>query len=200
MPSFTTFYRAIVMLAVGVIVVKGWQVYGPTTDQVKSFAVRAIEMAEAAWNNEQPTDASPSERDDPRLAAAPVAANIVAPAPLFAAAHSEAQGVAASASAKEITPVAAEVAARGSLPAGVADRLPPLYSRLESLGASDPQLAPWGASGQMYRFCCRASLADSPALARHFEAVAVEPLSAVEQVVMKVEAWRNIRPDKTAVR
>ena len=33
MPSFTTIYRAAVMLAVGAIVFKGWQMYGPPAEQ-----------------------------------------------------------------------------------------------------------------------------------------------------------------------
>jgi hypothetical protein len=73
-------------------------------------------------------------------------------------------------------------------------RMPLLLARLEQLGAVDPQLAAWGSSGNLYRFCCRAALAGSPSYARHFEAVAAEPLAAVEQVVSKVETWRTEQP------
>jgi hypothetical protein len=121
------------------------------------------------------------------LAVAPVPASIppsaVEPAPLFSAATEAAE------------PAGAEAADAASLSNAAADRLPQLYSRLESLGVSNPQLAPWGSSGQMYRFCCRAALVETPALARHFEAVAPEPVLAVEQVVAKVEAWRAIQGD-----
>jgi hypothetical protein len=163
-----------------------------------------MEMASATWNDVQPKEADPTARHDPRRAASPVAspaASVVEPAPLFSATPSEVQGDRASVSAvAAVPPAAADVADAASLPAGVADRLPPLFSRLEALGVTDPQLAPWGLSGQMYRFCCRASWAGTPAFTRHFEAVAAEPLSAVEQVVAKVEAWRNIQHDETAVR
>ena len=187
MPSITTLYRAIVMIAAGVIVVKGWQLYGPTTEQVKSFGVGALEKAQLTWNNLQPTATEPTAAAaDPRLAAPPVPAavapSLVESAPLFSAATT-------------VEPAGAETVDAASVSNEVADRLPQLYSRLESLGVSHPQLAPWGSSGQMYRFCCRASLSDSPALARHFEAVASQPVSAVEQVVAKVEAWRAIQRD-----
>jgi hypothetical protein len=145
-------------------------------------------MAQVAWSNVQPSAAEPSSSasiDDPRLAAAPVTApapaSVMEPAPLI------------SPKLDALVPAAVEVANADSLPAGVSDSLPPLYSRLEELGASDPELGTWGSTGQMYRFCCRAALADTPAFARHFEAVAAEPLAAVEQVVAKVEAWRAIQ-------
>jgi hypothetical protein len=51
----------------------------------------------------------------------------------------------------------------------------------------------------MYRFCCRASWAGTPAFTRHFEAVAAEPLAAVEQVVAKVEDWRAAQSDSATL-
>lgn len=190
MPSFTTIYRAFVMIAAGAIAVKGWQLYGPTTEQVKSFGVRAVEVAQTAWTNLQPNEPEPTAPpDDPRLAAASVAApapaTVAEPAPLFVTAQDS------------LEPIAAEVATEDPVPASPAgaDGLPLLYSRLEELGASDPQLGPWGSSGQLYRFCCRAALGDTPTFARHFEAVADEPVAAVKQVVAKVEAWRSVQGD-----
>ncbi len=184
MPSFTTIYRALVMIAAGVIVVKGWQLYGPTNEQVKSFGVQALEAAQTAWNNLRPSEAPPASHHDPRLAAAsaaaPAAVSVADTAPLLA---TEVGGL----------EPAAEVAGGDAVPAEVADDLPALYSRLQELGASDPQLGPWGSSGELYRFCCRAAVADTPAVARHFEAVAPEPLAAVEQVVAKVAAWRAVQ-------
>jgi hypothetical protein len=70
------------------------------------------------------------------------------------------------------------------------ERMPTLLARLERLGATDPQLAAWGSGGKLYRFCCRAALAETSQYTRHFESVAAAPLVAVEQVVAKVEAWR----------
>ena len=64
-------------------------------------------------------------------------------------------------------------------------------SRLEQLGGADPKVAPWGSSGHLFRCCCQAPLANSPAVTQHFESVAAEPALAVEQVVAKVEAWRT---------
>jgi hypothetical protein len=180
MASFTTIYRAIVMVAAGIILVKGWQLYGPSTEQVKSLGARAAEMAHVAWSNLQSSEAQPVRMgEDPRLAAAPpasvIAASVVESAPLFSgpSGHEEA-----------VAPITE------SSPAGGVDRLPALYSQLKELGAFDPQMTAWGSSGQMYRFQCRAALGDTPAFARHFEAVAAEPLAAVQRVVANVEAWR----------
>lgn len=210
MPSFTTVYRAIVMVAAGVIVVKGWQLYGPTTEQVKSFGVRSIEMANVAWNNLLPTGPeSTAAVADPRLSAATAPApatataptSVIEPAPLLSVPGGEVGDAAAGVAATDaVVAPATEDFKAALLPAGVTDRLPPLLSRLEELGATDPQLAPWGSSGEIYRFCCRATLADTPGFSRHFEAVAAEPLSAVEQVVAKVEAWRATQRDGVAIR
>ncbi|MEX2308163.1 MAG: hypothetical protein WD738_11250 [Pirellulales bacterium] len=199
MPSFTTIYRAIVMVAAGVIVVKGWQLYGPTTEQLKSAGVRTIELASAVWNQTQPAEASGSAAD-PRLtapakpAAATAPTGVIEPAPLMSPAAGNVDNLPGGASGLATTePRVDELVKATSAAAddaGVSDRLSPLYSRLKELGASDPQLGPWGSSGEMYRFCCRAALADTPAFTRHFEAVAAEPVGAVEQVVAKVEAWR----------
>jgi hypothetical protein len=68
-----------------------------------------------------------------------------------------------------------------------------LLTRLAELGGIDPALEPWGTSGNLYRFRCRAALADSPQITRHFEAVAAEQLVAVENVVAEVQSWRAER-------
>ena len=207
MPTFSTIYRAIVMIAVGVIVVKGWQLYGPTNEQAKSFGVRALDMAQSAWNNtQQPATESSGPAADPRMVIQP-AAPIVAP-PLQTAPPLQAPlepilpvtGLVPQPSDVPATTVPSPgITMEGTevLPIEVTERLPLLYAKLEQLGGADPQLAPWGSSGELFRFRCRASLADTPAYARHFEAVAAEPVLAVEQVVAKVEAWRI---DQVAVR
>lgn len=187
MPSLTTLYRAIVMVVAGVIVVKAWQLVGPTNEQVKSATVRAVELASLAWDSVQPSPQAPSN-PDPRLAAVPRASEPatahVEPAPLFEPDQNEANSI----DSGELA--AAAVEPSETAPAS-ADPLSPLYSRLESLGVTEPQLAPWGANGQLYRFCCRAAWADTPSFTRHFEAVAEQPVAAVEQVVAKVEDWRR---------
>jgi hypothetical protein len=80
------------------------------------------------------------------------------------------------------------------------DRLPDLMNRLEQLGGIDPQLVAWGNSGQMYRFCCQATLSDVPNVKRHFESVSAEPLAAVEEVVAKLEQWRTEEQDRSHLR
>ena len=224
MLSLTTLYRAVVMVAVVTIVYQGWKHFGPSTEQVKSIAVQAVELAGRAWNETRPAaPAGPNLAIDPRVSAAEPAV----PAPALTAeptppaklppsvgvpplANAPARGMpnaptnpladpriaapplspapAADAEQKtqEITPVTGTTAGEGE-----GDRLQTLYSELEQLGAHDPQLKPWGNSGQLYRFRCSASLADTPELSRHFESVAAEPVVAVREVVAAVDAWRT---------
>ena len=76
--------------------------------------------------------------------------------------------------------------------AEMADDLPALCFAVDERWASAiSSLHPGARAGELYRFCCRAKLADTPFHTRHFEAVAAEPVAAVEQVVAKVEAWRT---------
>jgi hypothetical protein len=211
MPSFTTIYRAAVMLAVGAIVFKGWQLYGPSAEQVKSVAVSAVDMAQTAWKSYQsPTkDAHPaadSRGGAPAFAkgtqqpAADVA--IVPPAlstqsltpnpPVDVAPI----GSASPATQSPITPLGATSPAASTND----ERVHALLSRLEQLGGADPKLASWGSSGHLFRCSCQAPLANSPAVTQHFESVASEPALAVEQVVAKVEAWRTAQRSGGALR
>jgi len=193
MPSFTTVLRAAVMLVAAIVVVKGWQLYGPTTQQLKSWTAQLAEQVHIALS------------DRPQLA--PVATESVSESKSFAAAPVSLPDVAAPASHfdatefAEVPPLTPEAAngrapGRNNLPpasqaASVeSEQMPRLLARLERLGAVDPQLATWGSGGKLYRFCCGAALAETPQYTRHFESVAADPLVAVEQVVAKVEAWR----------
>ncbi len=192
MPSLTTVYRAIVMIVAGVIVVQGWQLYGPSAEQVTTFATAAFEKAQAAWNGSGQQAASTSSvAVDPRGAAPPLAEAAAVVPPSIG-------------SAPQLVPLpnaGADTTTGISEPAGVApvpstptteeDAVAKLLTQLQTLGAADAQIVDWGSSGQLYRCCCRAKFAETSPLARHFEAVADERTAAVEQVVAKVEAWRT---------
>ena len=80
MPSLTTIFRAVVMLAVGAIVFKGWQLYGPSAEKVKSVAARAVDMAQAAWKNFQTPDKEAHSATDTRGGAPPFAQTSQPPA------------------------------------------------------------------------------------------------------------------------
>ena len=201
--SLSTIYRAIVMIATGVIVVKGWQLYGPSNEKVRSIAVEAIEMAQTAWNRSQQNRSDSTAAADPRpvapLLAAAQPAGVVNVSPPSVTADADSQSAQGAAIPDANVP-AATIDNMASLAATEADRLPPLLSRLQEIGGADPQLAPWGTSGQLYRFCCRAKMDNMPALSRHFEAVAPEPVAAVEAVLAKVEAWRTAQHEQAMPR
>jgi hypothetical protein len=183
-----TLFRAVVMVATGVIVVKGWQLYGPTNEQVKVFAVNAMEKTQTAWHQwGSETPAPQSLANDPRPQAAPLNVPSLSAEQMSAPAFA---GTAAPPTAPALTaapPLATEEVSQPEQ--GEPDKLPALFARLEEIGCSEPQLGAWGTSGQLYRCSCQAQVGDS-AFVRHFEAVAEEPVAAVEQVVAYVEAWQ----------
>lgn len=202
-----TIFRLVVMLAVGAGAVKGWRLYGPTNEQVKTALTQAIDMAQSAMHGRDNANNANDPRLTQQLGTTP---SSLAPTPIASApplAMPSVQGDApkllsnmapaassppASASPAPITPI---VEAPGAGAAVTGDRMPQLMSKLQQLGAADTNLAPWGNDGHMYRFTCKAPLANAPAMTQHFESVAAEPTLAVEQVVAKVEAWRVAQRD-----
>jgi hypothetical protein len=187
MPSFQTVFRAVVMVAVGAAAVKGWRLYGPTNEQVKSAVAQAVEVVQSAiQSRQQATTAVP----DPRVAPIAVAPGIVPPAAPLVQAEAP----------KLLPDSGAMPAVETASPPLAGDRMPELMTRLQKLGAADTNLAPWGSGGNLYRFSCRAPLANAPAMTQHFESVAAEPEVAVEQVVAKVEAWRVAQRDGGTLR
>jgi hypothetical protein len=210
MPSMQTIFRAVVMVVVGAVVVKGWQLYGPTNEQVKKTFVQGKEMVNSFIDSHQQD--SGNVMTDPRLApprpgmgnsgSAPVAmaSPLAAPTPM---AQTEApkllpESVVAppmQAAPAPITPAATATPFDKSTQAtDSTDRVSELISHLRQLGAAETNLTPWG-GGKLYRFSCRAPLASAPAMTQHFESVAAEPEKAVAEVVAKVEAWRVAQRD-----
>jgi hypothetical protein len=195
MPSMTTLYRFVVMVAVGIIVVTGWKHFGPSTEQMKSFAVAGIEKAKAAWNKSGDGPDANAAVADPRTAAQSLVGNT--PSPVSGATSQP------PAAAPQLVPLANSGqdelfgigATTGEAPAQAANQagaggVEPLLAKLQEIGGADAKVVEWGSSGELFRCSCRAKSDASP-LARHFEAVAAEPVAAVEQVVAKVEAWRS---------
>ena len=195
MPSLRTVFRAVVMVSVLAVVVKGWMLYGPSREQVASLGVRAIELGDsllAQFREPAPTESDPQVAPPPFVAAPaePVgpAAQRLPPTLTPPPAPSEVQLAAA---AEPAAPALAQSATPPPLePAGSDARLEAALAQLDQLGVGQHELRPWGTSGQLYRFCCSAAWGNSPGYSRHFEAVATEPVVAVEQVVGQIAAWR----------
>jgi hypothetical protein len=192
MPTMTTMFRAIVMIAAGFVVVKGWQHYGPSTEQMKSLAGAALEKAQAAMDDSESPSGAPANdpRAVPQMSLTPPPAGTVVPslapeAPKLVPIDDPGQA------AVNPTETASAAAPSVATEAAPVDPVQPLLTRLQDLGGIDAQVSEWGASGEFFRCSCRAKLEDTSALARHFEAVANEPKLAVEEVVAKVAAWRS---------
>jgi hypothetical protein len=205
MPSFQTLFRATVMLGVGVVAVKGWQLYGPTNEQVKVSVAHGVEVIRNTIQSHQHeyADSLPDPRTAPHASdpkqpiAAPAPAPLALP-PAAPLAQAEAPKLLPDrvAAPVPVTPLpAASVSPTSPNASSANDRLPELMSRLQKLGAADTNLAPWGSDGHLYRFSCRAPLASAPAMTQHFESVADQPTAAVEQVLAKVEAWQVAQRD-----
>jgi hypothetical protein len=209
MPSMRTMFRALVMIAIGAALFKGWQMYGPPAEQVKSIAVRATDFAQAAWKNFQGKDheAAPSAEvrgRTPPLAVAqqPLGDIAIVPPALSTQTLTPSPPTGAIPSASgpttqtAITPLTDSAPATGSAD----DRVKTLMSRLEQLGGTDSKLSPWGSSGHLFRCYCRAPLPNAPAVMQHFESVAAEPALAVEQVMAKLEASRTAKRNGAVLR
>jgi hypothetical protein len=186
MQSFKTMYRFMVMAATLAIIAMLWRLYGPPAEQAKSIAWRAVEWAHGAL---RPAGELPIANQGPATLAAepfgaaplPVAAPLV-PAPL----------VSAPLVALPVENAAADPISGQSIPvtSAAADPLQALLAQLEQLGVVEQQLVPWGAERQLVRFTCRATWGESPSFTQHFESVAAEPLTAVQEVLAEVSAWR----------
>jgi hypothetical protein len=212
MSSFTTMFRVVVMLAVGAGLFKGWQLYGPSAEEVKSALVRATEIAESIWKNGQAAEDEKrppldSLKSAPPFAFAPSAltgTRAMPPATLSpataASATTDVPTAPALTNPPPIGPPAEKMQPAPAATNGNESRLKELLSRLEQLGGAEPKLTSWGSTGRLYRFSCRAALNRSPALTQHFESVAAEPAIAVEQVVAKVEAWRMAQEKLASLR
>jgi hypothetical protein len=70
------------------------------------------------------------------------------------------------------------------------DRFTEMEHKLREYGATYYLLETWGNDGQLYRFHCRMAVAGNPNYTRHFEATDRDPLTAMSQVLQRVEAWR----------
>ncbi len=216
MPSFTTLFRAIVMIGMGAAAFKGWQIYGPPTEKVKSMTDRAIDMAQDAWKNyNTPTSAqetapavtppniaatiTPAATDAP-LAPPPLATQSqpltpdlsIGSAPIGSASLA---GLPQTHTSTSVGAPAASESAHGS-----DERVRLLLTRLEQLGGSNSKVAAWGSTGRLYRCSCQAPAASSASVMQHFEAVAAEPTLAVEQVVAKIEASRTAQRNVSMLR
>lgn len=219
MQSMTTFLRAVVMLLALAIGWMGWKIYGPTSQQLRTIASRAVEIAEEALEqNEKGVDGAV----DPRLA------------PMAQAPRQDARTVKPTKPATDVLPAAAELLPAENLVAPAryetfanepttpirplpevggpgSDSISPLpqesneaaqrlIARLEASGVLDPQLEPWGSSGELYRFSCRVPWGGEVSYTRHFESVAREPTAAVEAVAEEVDAWRLAKSPGAVVR
>lgn len=209
MPSFQTILRAVVMIGMGVLAVKGWHAYGPTNAQLARAYNQLKDVVQASLSNSD--EASTTAAADPRLAPPKLSAPTpplmpmsgaqpqVPPPTMPATAQAEAPKLlpGSPSTAELSSPFSAPGAplSKDAFDSSAGDpRVNELIAKLQRLGAENTSLAPWG-NGGLYRFSCSAPLANAPMMTQHFESVAAEPALAVEEVIAKVEAWRVAQRD-----
>lgn len=184
------FLRAAVMLLTLIGLPAAWVYYGPLPTGAQRVVNRFVEVARQAvgWEEQQ---AGATQQWN--LKAAPRFDDILPTAPDYVpvtqAGHTEEPITLASASLP--TNEKSEIPASSDL----ATQCEPELSVLRSLGAANYALEHWGDDGTMYRFRCAIPLGEDINFTRHFEAVAAEPRTAIQQVVGEVSAWQNARND-----
>jgi hypothetical protein len=160
----STTYRAAVMLAVLVGLPAAWVYYGPLPEGPQRAVDGFIAAAKEAIDWDKLTS---SPADNLSLPVAESQTPIVSTA--------------------EPTAEPPRPSAEPTVQAQVA----PLLHQFRQLGAASYQLEPWGDSQRHFRFWCDMPTAGGAAT-EQFEAIAADPLAAVEQVVTEVAAARRV--------
>jgi hypothetical protein len=70
-------------------------------------------------------------------------------------------------------------------------RFTEMEQKLREYGATYYLLETWGNDSQLYRFHCRMAVAGNSGFTRHFEATDRDALTAMSEVLRRVEAWRS---------
>jgi hypothetical protein len=188
------FLRTAVMLLTLIGLPTAWVYYGPLPTGAQRVVDRFVEVAKQAvgWQEQQASTTHPWN-----LKAAPRFDDILPTNPDY---------VPVIQTGRTLEPIAL---ASATLPASeksrfdasneLAAQCEPELSVLRSLGAANYALEHWGDDGTMYRFRCELPLGEDINFTRHFEAVAAQPISAIQQVVGEVSAWQNARNDAGAL-
>ena len=210
MTTLQTFFRAVVMLATLGIVAKAWMLYGPSVEEMQSIGQRVVEVADELMSKyRQGGGAPPVLANDPRVQTmAPMAAavppqGVSQPQPiLLATAESERPEYAQPAVAitpmtgaplvppTRLIPVTAEQPPAAPPASGDA-QLEAASARLTQQGVGDYRVEPWGKDGRWYRCSCDAPWIVRAYYNRHFEAVAADPATAIDQVAAEVDTWHR---------
>ena len=66
-----------------------------------------------------------------------------------------------------------------------------LEFRLQALGATNCQLAPWGNQGKLFRFSCYVIPSEPYAYRKHFQAIGADALTVMQSVIADIEHWKN---------
>ncbi|MEM8944556.1 MAG: hypothetical protein AAGD11_05170 [Planctomycetota bacterium] len=192
-----TFFRAAIMLTVLVGLPSAWVYYGPLPPQAMGVIERTVMSAKYSigWSGE--LEAAAWDRDlsktAPRFDPTTVDAIERQRQPSVAAELRQDPQFSLATATIAVPPAQATL----NVDPAMARRLEPHLSLLRSLNVAEYTLENWGESGQLFRFRCAVTLGSSDDHTRQFDAIDVDPLRAVQQVVGNVTAWQNARHTNT---
>jgi hypothetical protein len=179
--SATTGFRAFLMLAC-TVAVPAWAVWGASWSEIQK---KFENLPRPAFLNSASasTNATASPGESPRLVRSSAVAVMTLPGN-----QGDSLAVAEARSGTAPLATAAGETARGpAVPSGCRE----IQDRLQKLGATYYVLESWGNDQQLYRFCCKMAVTDSPDYVELFEATHADPLRAMQQVLRDVETWRG---------
>jgi len=83
---------------------------------------------------------------------------------------------------------------------GAGDRFEAVSRRLKELDVEYMRLEAADARGEQFHFHCHVPLGNETTYSRPFEALAADPVAAMERVLAEVEAWRAAREHSPRIR
>ena len=181
--AMQTFWRATIMLGTVTVGGMAFYLYGPSQEKASAMFDGVV----ARIHDMTATDAPAAGLPAPASAGLTTGLSTGQAAGLTPLGSPQA-GLAPVAPALALAPLA-----EPALPVAEGDRqapanMPQLYAELSQLGAGDPQLEPWGNSGNLHRFCCSALTPSG--FRRHFDAIRPTPEEAVLVALSQVREWR----------
>ncbi len=188
------FFRALVMLLTLVGLPAAWIYYGPLPQGAQRVVDRFVEVARDAvgWRQPVTTDSVKYMKTPPRYEEVLPTEN-----EMPAVSRATFQGTSAPvrlASASETLPPLPSTSTPVDVGQDLNSQIEPHLALLQKLGVANYSLERWG---EGYRFKCAIPLGDNVDFTRQFEAINVDPLATVRQVVGEVTSWQNARHDAT---
>jgi hypothetical protein len=180
--------RLCIMLGVLVVGGMAYHLYGPPVGEASALLDRMVTTAREFMASNSTASQSPAAIPaPPRTAMALAELRPLSPGPTYDPMVSATSSMAPLAALPvQLAPMRGKNMAEHAL----SPALEALMRQLQSLGAEQFHLAPWGSDGAMHRFECSAPLPGASGFVRHFDAIESDAQLAVSRVLRDVQQWR----------